>query len=138
MQRCARPILAVPNQPSSFTRALLAYDGSAKAREALFVATYIAGRWGVPLLVLTVAESHSQDQTVIAEAKTYLESHNVQARFVEKSGPVAEAILATAEEDGVDLIIMGSYSRRFLKNLVLGDSVDEVLTLSKQPILICR
>ncbi|GAB4454015.1 MAG: hypothetical protein Kow0031_36200 [Anaerolineae bacterium] len=136
--RCARPILAVPDQPSAITRALLAYDGSPKAKEALFVATYVAGRWGVPLLVLTVAESSGQDSSMAAEARTYLEAHKIQARFVQRSGSVADAVLSTTEDEGIDLIIMGSYSRRSLKNLVLGDSVDEVLTRSRQPILICR
>ena len=42
---------AVPDQSHRFKRALLAYDGSPKAREALFVATYLAGRWSMPLVV---------------------------------------------------------------------------------------
>lgn len=138
VQRCARPILALPDQPSPLTQALLAYDGSPKAQEALFVATYLAGRWGVPLLVLTVAETKGQDQATEADARGYLEEQGIEAHFVQASGSVAEAVLAISEAYGADLIIMGSYSRRPLKNLVLGDSVDEVLTRSKQPILICR
>jgi hypothetical protein len=50
---CSRPILATPQTVSPTSRALLAYDGSQKAREALFVAAYIAGEWHLPLFVLS-------------------------------------------------------------------------------------
>ena len=56
VRRCPRPILAVPGNVSSMRRVLLAYDGSAKAREALFLAAYAACRWGTELLGVTVAE----------------------------------------------------------------------------------
>jgi hypothetical protein len=60
IQRCARPVLAVPETPSYFTRVLLVYDGNAKAKEALYVAAYLAGRWRTPLVVLTVAEANAE------------------------------------------------------------------------------
>ena len=34
---------------------MLAYDGSAKAHEGLYVATYAGGRWGTPLVVASGA-----------------------------------------------------------------------------------
>ena len=34
-------------------RPLLAYDSSPKAHEGLYVATYVGGRWGTPLVVAT-------------------------------------------------------------------------------------
>lgn len=137
IQRCGRPVLALPDQPSALKQALLAYDGSSKGREALFVATYVAGRWGIPLVVLTVAAGQATE-SLEAEAKTYLADHGVQATFVQKSGPVAEAVLETGDAHAADLIIIGSYSGSPVKNLVLGSSVDELLSRSKLPILICR
>jgi nucleotide-binding universal stress UspA family protein len=138
VQRCARPILAVPAKPSSFTQTLLAYDGSPKAKEALYVATYLSGRWRVPLVVLTVTEANSNIEILKAEAKLYLEQHNVPASYVRQSGAVGEAILTTSKDYGCDLIIMGGYGHSKMKDLVLGSSVDLVLRESKQAMLICR
>ena len=140
VQRCARPVLAVPDQPSGFKQALLAYDGNPKAREALFVATYLTGQWDVPLTVLIVAEDRkSADVTALeTEAKAYLAQYGLAAAFTLKSGPVAEAILETSANYHSDLIIMGGYSHSPLKDLVLGNSVDQLLRQSKQPLLICR
>jgi nucleotide-binding universal stress UspA family protein len=130
--------LAVPEKPSYFTRLLLAYDGNSKAKEALYVAAYLSGRWHVPLVVLTVAEDDSEKEALQADAKSYLEKRNVQALFVQKTGSVGETILETAENQGIDLIIMGGYGRSKIKDLVLGSSVDQVLRESKQAMLICR
>ncbi|MGD9001481.1 MAG: universal stress protein, partial [Anaerolineae bacterium] len=68
----------------------------------------------------------------------YLEAHGVQAEWVEESGPVAEAILRTAESRGCDLILMGGYGHGPAVEVVLGSAVDQVLRESRWPILICR
>ncbi|MCB0210687.1 MAG: universal stress protein [Anaerolineae bacterium] len=138
IQRSARPVLAVPDQPSRFNRALLAYDGSPKAKEALFVATYLAGHWHMPLTVLTVAEGGGVDSAIEADARAYFENHDVEPVFIQKRGSVTDAVLAAAEEQQADLIIMGGYSRSPVQGLLLGDSLDALLNRSKQPILICR
>ena len=46
----------MPGDPSALEHALLAYDGAPKAREALFVATHMSGRWDIPLTVVSVVE----------------------------------------------------------------------------------
>jgi nucleotide-binding universal stress UspA family protein len=135
---CPRPVLAVPGATSPLSRALLAYDGSPKAQEALFVATYLAGRWQIPLVVVTVIESDRATPETLARAQDYLETHGVQATFVEENGPVAEALLETAEARQSDLIIMGGYGRSPLVEAVLGSVVDQVLRTTRQPTLICR
>jgi nucleotide-binding universal stress UspA family protein len=138
IQRCAPPILAVPGTASPLSRALLAYDGTPKAEEALFVATYLAGRWQIPLTVVTVLEGENVTAETLARADEYLTAHGVQATAVQEEGPVASAILITAEEQQADLIIMGGYGRSPVVEVVLGSVVDEVLRSARRPVLICR
>jgi hypothetical protein len=57
VQRCSRPILAVPTKATKISKVLLAYNGNPKADEALFIATYMADRWQLPLHVLTVTRN---------------------------------------------------------------------------------
>ena len=56
---------------------------------------------------------------------------------VPESAP-AEGIIATAEKQGCDLIVMASHGRRGLGRLVLGSEANEVLAYSKVPALIVR
>ena len=135
IQRCSTPLLAVPGEVSPLERALLAYDGSAKAREALFVATYLAGQWHIPLVVVSSGKEAARS---LENARDYLQSRNVQAEFVAKQGPVAETILDTAQERKCDLIIVGGYGRGPVAEVILGSTVDELLRTSQWPVLICR
>jgi len=137
LHNCARPVLAVPGPVSQLERALLAYDGSPKADEALFVATYLVDRWNMSLVVVTVASERTKPE-VMGRASSYLETHGVQATYTQKRGLVAEAILQTAEEHESDLILMGSYGPHPLLEAVRDSTVNHVLRASRRPMLICR
>jgi nucleotide-binding universal stress UspA family protein len=138
IRRCASPVLAVPEAPSPLDHLLLAYDGSPKADEALFVATYLTDRWQTSLAVVTATENGQVSPETLTRAQKYLESHAVQATYLEGSGPVSDAILKTAEEQGSNLIILGGYGHGPVLEIVLGSTVDQVLRACQQPVLICR
>ncbi|HEX2979500.1 MAG TPA: universal stress protein [Anaerolineaceae bacterium] len=138
IRRCARPILAVPGAVSPADRLLLAYDGSPKAREALFLSAYLAGRWSNPLVVMTVDDGSSNASRVIQSAEQYLKERDVHARFVRKTGPVAKAILDTCSEEDSNLILMGGYGFNPVVEVMLGSAVDAVLRETQVPVLICH
>jgi nucleotide-binding universal stress UspA family protein len=132
------PVLAVPGRATGLERALLAYDGSPRSREALYVACYLAGSWGTVLTVVSVLEGNRVDKQTLVEAEAYLEGCGLEADLVEDSGPVAEAILETAQARGCDLILMGGYGHSPMIEIVLGSAVDRVLRESCCPVLVCR
>jgi nucleotide-binding universal stress UspA family protein len=138
VRRCPTPVLAVPGQVSVLGRALLAYDGSPKAEEALYVAAYLAGRWGMELIVLTVREGSQARAGAIERAREYLAERGVGAVFLEEKGDVAAAIMKQVEAEGVDLVIMGGYGLDPVREVVLGSTVDHVLRARRWPVLICR
>jgi nucleotide-binding universal stress UspA family protein len=137
VQHCSRPILAVPGPISPLDRALLAYDGSPKADEALSVATYLAARWQSGLTVLTV-ETDFTSSEALDRARDYLTRYGVTAEYVLRQKPIAEAVMDTAETYQSNLLIMGGFGFRPVLHLMLGSTVDHVLRHFKQPILICR
>ncbi|MEA2009066.1 MAG: universal stress protein, partial [Chloroflexota bacterium] len=53
IQRSRRPLLTVPGAATPLKHMLLAYDGSPKSREALYIAAYMANRWENSLTVLS-------------------------------------------------------------------------------------
>lgn len=138
VHRCPRPLLAVPGEATPLARALLAYDGSAKAEEALFVAAYMANAWQTPLVVVVVAQTESTVAEVMPRAKEYLEGHGIHATYETKSGDEAAAIVEVAETHGCDVIVMGGYGARPVVEVVLGSTLNGVLRQANQPLLICR
>lgn len=137
LHRSPRPVLAVPAY-SHMQHALLAYDGSPKAKEALYVATYIAGTWHIPLTIVTAGKKPKLN-TILEEAKQYLAQHNITpANCIHHHGEAAIKILLTAEKQNCDLIIMGGYGARPMVELIIGSTVDQVLRHTSVPVLVCR
>ena len=138
IQHCPRPVLTVPRLSPKLERFLVAYDGSPKSNEALYMAAYFAGRWQISLIVLTVLENGRKPNWAARRAKYYLESQNISAQYIHREGAVAKSILEVVEEEEIDLILMGSYSRKPVAEVILGSSLDEVLRATRQPVFICR
>lgn len=144
LRRCARPVLTVPqaHTPGDIADVLLAYDGSPKADEALFIALYLATAWQSSLTVLTAADKDLARETaevVNAEARDYLRSHGVDADYlVQANGSAADTILQVADERDVDLMLMGGYGTAPVVEVVIGSTVERLLRRSRRPMLICR
>jgi nucleotide-binding universal stress UspA family protein len=135
--RSSRPILAVPGKVSELKHALLAFDGSPKAKEALFVGTYLAEQWQTKLTILTGVEDSTLESSAQDFARNYLEFNEIEADFISQKYS-AEALILTTEEIQADFVIMGGYSGSILKEMTVGSSVNFMLHKSQLPILICR
>lgn len=138
IRRCPTPILAVPCPPCGIERILLAFDGSPRANEALFVAVYFAARWDASLVVVSVLHKHLDAGATIQNLKRYLEGQRIRAQYVIGDKNPADLILKTAKEQDCDMIVMGGYSAGPLKELVFGSTVDRVLQATICPVLICK
>ena len=138
LRRVPRPVVVVPGEAREPRRLLLAYDGSPKAREALYVAAYAVGSWGAEVVVLTVEEGGVRAAKVQREARRYFRKRHVRADFVVAEGEAASLILETARARQCDLIAMGGYGAPALVEVVVGSTVDALLRRSRLPLLICR
>jgi nucleotide-binding universal stress UspA family protein len=140
IKRCPRPIITVPpGQITPMDRILLAYNGSAKAREGLFIATTLALRDEVDLTVVAINEQ-ADAEGYLDEARAYLTDHSVTvARFVEKTTDNRpKAILETAVMYRCNLLLMGGITAQPWIHAILGSNVDKLLRQSPIPILISR
>jgi len=138
IRQIPRPVLAVPKAITPITKALLAYDGSARADIALFAATYLAIRWRLPLSVVCVKERATVGDQTVNRARTYLERHGVAANYRLEVGTVVDVILATLIEEESDVLLIGGYSYSPVLEPLLGGVLDEVLRRSPTPMLICQ
>jgi len=134
----SRPILGIPNKATQFQRAVLAYDGSERAKEALFVATYLAEMWKTELIVFTSLAGGKMKADIRDYVKRYLDIHEVQADYIIVETDSKENLKNVIEEHHADLVLMGGYSGSVLREVFIGSSLDYMLRESKTPIFICR
>jgi nucleotide-binding universal stress UspA family protein len=66
--------------------------------------------------------------------KQHLGDDNIQTLI--KDGDIADSILKTAKEVHADIIIMGTHSRRWLENIIMGSDAEKVLQHTKIPLFI--
>jgi nucleotide-binding universal stress UspA family protein len=132
----SRPVLGVPAQATQFQRALLAYDGGDKSKEALFVATYIAEIWRTELLVFTALDGSKVAADVQDHVRKYLDIHEVTAEYIVSEHGAMDALKKTADEHNVDLVLMGSHGGSMLKKVFIGNALDYMLRESRVPIFI--
>ncbi len=138
VQRCPRPILVTTQEARPLDHALLAYDGSLKAQEALFIAAYLADQWKIILDVLTVGEENFV-KDIQSDARKYLEKQKIDAHYIVEGGEhPAEIIIERANAGDIDLLLLGGYSQNPILEVVQGGDVDEILRQTKIPRLICR
>ncbi|HEX3239350.1 MAG TPA: universal stress protein [Solirubrobacterales bacterium] len=131
---------------------LVAIDGSPDATAALRHAAALARDQNALLTLLSVAPNSGASATtaganpddplefyarMLREAVATLPADAGVKTLLERGVP-AEAILATAERDGSDLIVMGSHGHgRFVRALV-GSVSERVLKASPVPVLLLR
>jgi nucleotide-binding universal stress UspA family protein len=128
----------VPRIAAGLQQLLLAYDGSPKANEALFVARYMVEQWHSALLVVTAGEGGRTGEALANRARGYLNEHGVKADYLIMQGEPGTVILQAAGENESDLILMGGYGSSPLAGIVAGSVVDAVLRSRNRPVLICR
>lgn len=133
--RC--PVMVVAARPREIYRILMAYDGSPRARAALAVAARLAGEWQVPLTLLTVVEK-GVGRHVLAEGQIYLRPYGLPEKALLREGNPSAEILRTGAEEDADLIVVGGYCHNWVKELIFGGTVGEVMRQAECPVLICR
>lgn len=103
-RHCPRPLLLVAGEQQPLRRALLVYDGSAGARQALFAAAYMAETWPITLTVLRCdGRRYRQD---VAFLRDYLALHEIEATIESASVFSPEKIVAVADAYESDLVLM--------------------------------
>ena len=146
-----------------YERILVATDGSALSEKAVQSALSLAKLSGATLVALRVipryprsyleggatvdiseikrieAQWTAQAQEQLSAIKAEGKNMGVTVKTtIAKSDLVAESIIATADKQEVDLIVMASHGRKGIKRLLLGSETQHALTHSCKPILVLR
>ena len=73
-------------------------------------------------------------QKFLDKSKAYLGDDSIVT--ILKEGDIAQTILNTAEELNADIIVMGSHSRKWLENIIMGSEAADVLKKTTIPLFI--
>jgi len=132
---------------------LLATDLTAASTEATERAIDLAARLGARLLIVNVLEqrrlsgggSHDRVDQARAERETHLvelvrraRGAGVTAEFLVWEGDPASSIVAAAEAEAADLVVVGTRGRSGAERMLLGSVSDHVVRNADCPVLVVR
>ena len=145
-----------------YHKILLPTDGSKYAEKAAKHAIWIAGHSNAELIALNVVDTSSlvglpaEDLTIrvseilkeeghksldsiskLIEELEQKEEFKTGVKLIKESkeGPPADVILKTAEDENIDLIVMGTSGKHGLDRFLLGNVTEKVVRSAKIPVL---
>lgn len=87
-----------------------------------------------PLQLDTVVELKDASQQFLDRTKLLLDDVTIQT--VVKEGDFADSIIETVIEFDIDILVMGSLSKKWLENIVMGSVTEQVMKKTPIPIFI--
>jgi nucleotide-binding universal stress UspA family protein len=101
------------------------------SKPVLYYNAYMAT---VPLEIKNEAERKTVAQKFLDKTKKDLGEENEQTRVIE--GDTAESILESAKNLKADIIVLGTHSRKWLENILMGSVAEKVLKNTTLPLFI--
>lgn len=134
------PVLVVPRTgPFTFSRLLLATDGSPFSEKAFHHALRLARRWSARLQAVTVAHeeiSLAEGEKILQELEKAAHAQGVSLATFLVEGEPGAGIVRTARLVEADLIILGSHGRTGLRRLLWGSVAQEVVGHASCPLYV--
>jgi nucleotide-binding universal stress UspA family protein len=138
-----------------YRRILLATDGSSQAEAATRHAVTLARLAGAELIILYVVDTHlafrmgvlrqealdelrAEGQRALTAAGELARQAGLSYHVGRGEGRPGEAIIAEAEREGADLIVVGSHGQGALTDLLLGSVSQYVVHHASVPVCIVR
>ena len=113
----------------------------ARMTGAELLLVHVADGWAArnfDQLQLRESEEMKGDREYLEQLRAGLEAKGLKAATELAMGDPATELIRVAAEKNVDLIAMSTHGHRFVKDVLLGATVDKVRHLVKIPVLLLR
>lgn len=130
------PVLVLPpgGAPVPGRTVLVGWNGSREATRALHGALPLLANAERVILCAVGAARHTLEDARLMLCRHQL---SVEPRHLDRpDGTAGEALLAQAEADGADLLVIGAYGHTRLRELVFGGATRHVLHTANLPVLL--
>jgi len=142
VRRARCPVFVSPEEHRPITRVGAAFDGSPVSKRALELAAWIAKVLNASLEVIFVEPKGDYPGELVDnlknEAEALLQREGIEFTFTLLRGLPEEKLVEYQEHGNVDLLVMGAFGTRPLKELLLGSVAYYVLHHAKGPVIFAK
>ena len=133
-----RPILTVTEGFTEPRRVMIAFDGSAVTRRGVDMVAGSPLFRGLPVHLLMSGKESQNAPKQLEWAKKTLKSAGFEVLASLIPGDAESIIAKAVREQGIDILIMGSYAHSPLRSLFFGSKTSDLLRSAKIPTLLLR
>jgi nucleotide-binding universal stress UspA family protein len=135
-----RPLIITPGsaKEDKGRHILIAYDGSLQAARSLHIFLLLGLARGKPVHIISVDDVQTDAVARAQRAQRMCESHGVQAtsQGLDSKDDLAQIILATAYEKKAQMIVLGAFGWRGLRDLFFGSAASQLIKDADIPLFI--
>jgi nucleotide-binding universal stress UspA family protein len=138
LAKTPRPVVVCGDEAREGVGNLIAYDGSLPAMRALQMFVLLGTGRGQPAQVVSIDPSREQAARMAVAAGAYLRAHGYEASelpLATRADP-SEVLRLEAEAHKANTLVMGSYGRHGLKEMLFGSSTVKLVENPPCPLFI--
>jgi nucleotide-binding universal stress UspA family protein len=136
------PVLVVPRQARlELRRIMIAHDGSVFGEGAWRQTIPLAEGAGSEVIAVSVARDRSRQsdcQMALQHLEASAARHGIRLQSLFLEGRPFEQIIQAAQEEKVDLLVLGSHGRSGLARLLMGSVAERVTATVNCPVLVVK
>lgn len=133
-----RPIWVVTGEFREPKQIMIAYDHSATAEKAVDMVANSPLFRGIPVHVVMVAAETNDHQAQLDSAAAKLQAQGFSVTTALIAGDVEASLLAYADEQKMDVMVMGAYGHSRIREFFVGSHTNKLLSSTKIPLLLLR
>lgn len=132
------PVLVAARSFSPVARVLIAYDGSASAREAVERMSRSPAFREMEIAILYAGRDGPEMRAALEEAVLTLAAEGMKATSRVVEGEPDEVLQSVVSEEQFDLLVMGAYGHSRIRNLIIGSTTTAMVQAVRIPVLLYR
>lgn len=138
VKHCPRPLVVVPDHPSSAHDVVIAYDGSLQAARAVQAFAQSGLAAGRDVRVISVSNGDAAATQPVDRAVEYLKWHGISAKAIPITSDEdpATVVLNQLEVYPAGLLVMGTFGQNVLREVLFGSVTRRLLERCPVPIFL--
>ena len=138
VRKSPAPVLVAPAAYRSLNKILVAYDGSVESSNALKCACDMFCDCCESMKIVSVTQDEEKGRVLASEIGEITAPYHLSYEGILLQGDAAKELLYFAENNGIDLIIMGAFTHGRLHDLIIGSTAAYVIRKTTLPVLLHR
>ena len=131
-----KPVFLVRGEYRTINKILVGFDRSVLSGHCLQLGASLAEMIGARIILFTVAENIPDGQTTLAGGARYLARYKLEFTPILKSGDVVQEISEVVDQEGCDLVIVGSRGHARFRELLFSSTTQRIMQRVGCPVLI--